>query len=53
MDLEDYLKNNGQWPSKILQEPQINLEQILTGGQEAAAGAKGGKAPAKAAAPTD
>ena len=53
MELEDYLKNKGQWGNKLLQENPINLEQIISGGGADAAAAKGGKAPAKAPAATD
>lgn len=47
MELVDYLKNQGQWPTSIITENQPNLEQFLTGQIESApaAGAKGGKAP--------
>ncbi|CDW76374.1 sperm flagellar protein 2 [Stylonychia lemnae] len=48
VELEDYLKNQGQWPEALIAENQPNLEQFLTGQTESApaAGAKGGKAPA-------
>jgi len=48
MELQDYLKNEGQWPTTLVSDNQPNLEQILTGQTDAVpvAGAKGGKAPA-------
>ena len=49
MELVDYLTNKGQWPSTIIREYPVNIEQFLTGQTEitTAAAGKGGKAPAK------
>lgn len=54
MELTDYLKNKGQWTNDLITENPPNLEQFLTGQNDAApvaAAAKGGAkgAPAKAA----
>ncbi len=49
MELVDYLKNQGQWPTNIISDNQPNLEQFLTGQNDAAPVAGGVKG--KAAAP--
>jgi hypothetical protein len=54
MELTDYLKNKGQWTNDLITDNPPNLEQFLTGQNDAApvaAAAKGGAkgAPAKAA----
>lgn len=54
MELTDYLKNKGQWTTDLITDNPPNLEQFLTGQNDAApvaAAAKGGAkgAPAKAA----
>jgi len=53
IELVDYLKNQGQWPTEIVANNKPNIEQILTGQGETptpAPGPKGGKAAAAKAA---
>lgn len=49
MELVDYLRNQGQWPSTLITEHPPNLEHFLTGQTDAAPAqaAKGAKAPAQ------
>lgn len=35
MELEDYLRNQGQWTANIIRENPPNLEQFLTGQTDA------------------
>jgi len=48
-ELDDYLKNKGQWNKEIVLQNKPNLEQIMQGADAPVAGAKGGKGKAPAA----
>jgi hypothetical protein len=51
LELVDYLSTKGQWPASLVADNKPNLEQILSGGAEAAP--VKGKAPPKGGAPAD
>lgn len=52
-ELENYLRNKGEWPASLVNEKKLNLMDVLNPPADAGAAAGGKGAPKKAAAPTE